>query len=113
VTVTEVSVCGSPVLCALEQALALLPPDRTTRTHAVVLAALARSLMHVGDMRTAEDTARRAVAAARTAGAKDVEADAVSTVGGASTYLHPARLAWTPCGKACGWRSASAPCSPP
>ena len=76
-------------VAALEQALALLPPDRTTRTHAVVLAALARSLMHVGDMRTAEDTARRAVAAARAAGAKDVEAEAVSTVGGASTYLHP------------------------
>ena len=35
---------------ALEQALALLPPARTTRAHAVVLAALARSLTHVTDM---------------------------------------------------------------
>ena len=84
------------LVAALEQALALLPPGRTTRTtrtHAVVLAALARSQMHVGDMRTAEDTARRAVAAARAAGANDVEAEAVSTVGGASTYL-ASRRGW-------------------
>src|SRR5262249_5644403 len=55
----------------LEQALALLPPERTTRAHAVVLGALARSLMHVTDMQAAVDTARQAAAAARAAGAKD------------------------------------------
>ena len=74
---------------ALEQALALLPAGHGTRVHAVVLTALARSLMHVGDMHAAEDMARRAVAAARAAGAKDVEAEAATTLGGASTYLRP------------------------
>jgi len=54
----------------LEQALALLPPERTTRAHAVVLGAMARSLTHVADMRAVADTAQEAVAAAHAAGAK-------------------------------------------
>ena len=73
----------------LEQALALLPPERTTRAHAVVLGALARSLTHVADMQAAADTAQQAVAAAHAAGAKDVAADAAITLGCASTYLYP------------------------
>ncbi|HTT52008.1 MAG TPA: AAA family ATPase [Streptosporangiaceae bacterium] len=76
-------------VAALEQALALLPPEAATRAPAVVLASLARSLMHVTDMQAAADTATRAVAAARAAGAKDVQAHAFITLGGASTYLGP------------------------
>jgi DNA-binding CsgD family transcriptional regulator/tetratricopeptide (TPR) repeat protein len=74
---------------ALEQALALLPPEPPARAHAIVLASLARSLTHITDMQAAADTATRAVAAARAAGAKDVEADAAITFGSASTYLDP------------------------
>jgi DNA-binding CsgD family transcriptional regulator len=74
---------------ALEQALALLPPEQTTRAHAVVLAALARAPMHLADMQASAGTARQAVAAARAAGAKDVEADAAITLGLANTYLRP------------------------
>jgi DNA-binding CsgD family transcriptional regulator len=73
----------------LEQALALLPPEPTTRAHAVVLGTLARALIHIPDMSAAADMAARAVAAARAAGAKDVEAHAFITLGGASTYLGP------------------------
>ena len=74
-------------VAALEQALALLPPESATRAHAAVLASLARSLMHVADPQAAADAARRAVTAARAAGAKDEEAHAVITLGGASIYL--------------------------
>jgi DNA-binding CsgD family transcriptional regulator/tetratricopeptide (TPR) repeat protein len=76
-------------VAALEQALALLPGEPVTRAHAVVLGALARSLPHVADMQAAADTARQAVAAARAAGAQDLEAGAALTLGVVSTYLHP------------------------
>ena len=74
-------------VAALDQALALLPPAPATPAHAAVLGTLARSLIHVGNLQAAADTARRAVTAARAAGAKDVEAHAFITLGGASTYL--------------------------
>lgn len=75
-------------VAALEQALALLPPEPTTRSHAVVLASLARARIHAaGDLRVVAETARQAVAAARAAGAKDVEASGFITLGGVSTYL--------------------------
>ncbi len=76
-------------VAALEQALALLPPEPATRAHATVLGTLARSLTHVADMQGAADMAARAVAAARAAGAKDVEAHAFIALGVASTYLGP------------------------
>jgi tetratricopeptide (TPR) repeat protein len=76
-------------VAALEHALALLPGEPATRAHAVVLASLARSLTHVADMQAAAGEATRAVAAARAAGAKDVEADAAITLGAARTYLDP------------------------
>ena len=74
-------------VAALQEALALLPAEPATRAHAAVLAALARSLIHVSDMQAAAEEATRAVAAARACGAKDAEADAAITLGGASTYL--------------------------
>jgi len=74
-------------VAALEQALALLPAEQATRAQATVLASLARSLMHAADMQRAADMARRAVAAARAAGAKDVEAHALISLGGASAYV--------------------------
>jgi DNA-binding CsgD family transcriptional regulator/tetratricopeptide (TPR) repeat protein len=76
-------------VAALKEALALLPPEPATRAHAVVLASLARSLMHVADMQAAAEEATRAMAAARAAGAKDVEADAAITLGSVTTYLRP------------------------
>jgi DNA-binding CsgD family transcriptional regulator/tetratricopeptide (TPR) repeat protein len=76
-------------VAALEQALALLPPEPATRAHATVLSTLARALTHVADMRASADMATRAVAAARAAGAKDVEAHAFITLSAASTYLGP------------------------
>src|SRR5579863_1566606 len=77
-------------VAALEEALALLPPEPTTRAHAMVLASLARARIHAaGDLRVAADTSRQAVAAARAAGAKDVEASAIITLGVVSTYLGP------------------------
>ena len=74
-------------VAALEQALALLPPEPATRAHAAVLASLARALVHVGDAQAAAEVARKAVAAARAGGAKEVEAHALITLGGASTYF--------------------------
>jgi DNA-binding CsgD family transcriptional regulator len=74
-------------LASLEQALALLPPGRTTRAHAVVLGSLARSAMRSNEFESAADLARRAVAAAEAAGARDVEADCTITLGSVSSYL--------------------------
>jgi ATP/maltotriose-dependent transcriptional regulator MalT len=80
---------AAEALASLEQALALLPAGRTTRAHAVVLAAMANSLMRASEMEDSAEVARRAVAAARAAGAKDVEADVAITLGSASSYLGP------------------------
>ncbi len=74
---------------SLQQALALLPAGDTSRAAAVVLAALATTLMRTSGMEQASDAARRAVAAARAAGARDVEADVAITLGSASSYLDP------------------------
>ena len=74
-------------VAALEQALALLPADQTTREHAVVLAALARSAMRSAGFETAADLASRAAEAARAAGAREVEADAAITLGSVSAYV--------------------------
>ncbi len=74
---------------SLQQALALLPAGDTSRAAAVVLAALATTLMRTSGMEQAADAARRAVAAARAAGARDVEADVAITLGSASSYLDP------------------------
>ena len=62
-------------------------PRPATRAHAVVLASLARSLMHVADLQAAAEVARQAVTAARAAGAKDAEPHAFITLGGTSIYL--------------------------
>jgi DNA-binding CsgD family transcriptional regulator/tetratricopeptide (TPR) repeat protein len=80
---------ASPVeaVAALREALALLPAEPATRAHATVLASLARALAHAADMQAAEETARRAVTAARSTGAKDAEAYAFLTLGAAASYL--------------------------
>jgi ATP/maltotriose-dependent transcriptional regulator MalT len=72
---------------SLELALALLPADQTTRAHAVVLASLASGLMRDSEMEAGAAMARRAVAAARAAGAQDIEAGVAITLGSARSYL--------------------------
>jgi DNA-binding CsgD family transcriptional regulator len=80
---------GAPADAAasLQEALALLPADQTTRAHAVVLAALASALMRIDEMESCAETARRAISAARAVGARDAEADAAITLGPAMSYL--------------------------
>jgi len=75
---------------SLKQALALLPAGQTTRAHAVVLASLASGLMRDSELEAGEAAARRAVTAARAAGAQDVEAGVAITLGSARSYLGPA-----------------------
>jgi DNA-binding CsgD family transcriptional regulator/tetratricopeptide (TPR) repeat protein len=71
----------------LQRAIALLPPDQVTRAHAVVLATMATSQMRADDMASCAQTAKRAIEAARAAGAKDAEADASVSLGLALCYL--------------------------
>jgi DNA-binding CsgD family transcriptional regulator/tetratricopeptide (TPR) repeat protein len=71
----------------LQRALDLLPSDRVTRVHAVVLATMASSQMREDDMTGCAETARRAIEAARAAGAKDAEADASVSLGSSACYL--------------------------
>ena len=71
----------------LRKALELLPAGQASRAQAVVLAALAHSLARLSDLPGAADVAARAVAAARAAGAKDVEADAAICLGSTEVYL--------------------------
>ena len=75
---------------SLEQALALLPVGQTTRAHAVVLASLASGLMRDSEMEAGAAMARRAVAAARAAGAQDIKAGVAISLGSARSYLGPA-----------------------
>jgi DNA-binding CsgD family transcriptional regulator/tetratricopeptide (TPR) repeat protein len=75
-------------VAALEEAMTLLPPERTSRAHATVLTALARAQTHVSNQRAGIETARQALDAARAAGARDVEAEAAIVLGVTSGYLH-------------------------
>ena len=84
---------------SLEQALALLPAGQPTRVHAVVLAALAAlasSLKVDTEMEACAEAARRAVAAARAAGAQDLEAQVAITLGYATSYLGSAEAGLGP-----------------
>jgi tetratricopeptide (TPR) repeat protein len=76
----------------LQRALELLPSNQVTRAHAVVLATMASSQMRADDMSSCAETAKRAIAAARAAGAKDAEADASVSLGAALSYLGPAEV---------------------
>jgi len=76
----------------LQRALELLPSDQVTRAHAVVLATMASSQMRADDMSSCAETAKRAIEAARAAGAKDAEADASVSLGSALSYLGPAEV---------------------
>jgi DNA-binding CsgD family transcriptional regulator len=71
---------------SLRQALALLPDDEITRTHAIVLAGLAGALLRADDMPQSAEVARRAINAARSIGAQELEADASITLGCALVY---------------------------
>jgi predicted ATPase/DNA-binding CsgD family transcriptional regulator len=71
----------------LRRALDLLPADKVTRAHAVVLATMAGSQMRADDMNSCAETARDAIEAARAAGAKDAEADASVSLGSSVCYL--------------------------
>ena len=71
----------------LQRALDLLPADQLTRVHAVVLATMAGAQMREDDMTGCAETARRAIDAARAAGAKDAEADASVSLGSSASYL--------------------------
>jgi len=72
---------------SLQLALSLLPADQVTRAHAVVLATMAGTQMRADDMISCAQTAERAIEAARAVGARDAEADASVTLGGALSYL--------------------------
>ncbi|MGH3403497.1 MAG: ATP-binding protein, partial [Streptosporangiaceae bacterium] len=76
-------------VASLEEALALLPAGDADggRAHAVLLAALAGVLMRGSEMERSADVARRAVAAARKAGAREAEAEAAITLGSGIAYL--------------------------
>jgi len=76
----------------LQRALELLPTDQVTRAHAVVLATMASSQMRADDMSSCAETAKRAIEAARAAGAKDAEADASVSLGSALSYVGPAEV---------------------
>jgi len=71
----------------LRDALALLPEQPITLTHAVVLASLANSLLRIDELEDAAPTARRAVAAAAEFGAVAEQAGALITLGSTLTYL--------------------------
>jgi DNA-binding CsgD family transcriptional regulator/tetratricopeptide (TPR) repeat protein len=72
---------------SLNEAMALLSADETTRAHAVVLGSLARFQMRAGQMEVAIETATRALEAARAVGAEEQEADALVTLGTARAYV--------------------------
>jgi DNA-binding CsgD family transcriptional regulator/tetratricopeptide (TPR) repeat protein len=74
----------------LRGALPLLPPDQVTRTHAIVLAALASAQMRADDLAAAAATARLALDASRATGAREAEADAAVTLGSTLTYMDKA-----------------------
>ncbi|MFI5914172.1 AAA family ATPase [Dactylosporangium sp. NPDC051541] len=65
----------------LRDALAKLPGTPVTSTHAELLAALASSLMQIGEEHECEAVARRAVAAATAVGATAAQADALVSLG--------------------------------
>ncbi len=61
-----------------------------------MLASLASALMRTSGMEQAAAAAGRAVAAARAAGARDIEADVAITLGSASSYLGPSEAGLGP-----------------
>ena len=61
-----------------------------------MLASLASGLMRDSEMEAGAAVARRAVAAARAAGAQDVEAGVAITLGSARSYLGPAEAGLGP-----------------
>jgi DNA-binding CsgD family transcriptional regulator len=74
-------------LTQLRQALELLPERPPSAARASVLATLANSLFRVSDMTGAAQAAEQAVQAARSAGARQQEADATISLGVARIYL--------------------------
>ncbi|MCW2919375.1 MAG: hypothetical protein JWN52_7443 [Actinomycetia bacterium] len=75
----------------LWEALALLPEQPATKTQAVVLAALANSLIRVGEAEQCRDISQRAVEVAASVGAHAPEADALITLGVTLAYTHDAQ----------------------
>jgi tetratricopeptide (TPR) repeat protein len=65
----------------LRQALALLPEEPATKTQAVVLGALAASLIRIGEAEQCLDIVQRAIEVAASVGASAQEADALITFG--------------------------------
>jgi DNA-binding CsgD family transcriptional regulator/tetratricopeptide (TPR) repeat protein len=80
---------------SLQDALALLPAEPVTSTHAEVLASLANSLIRNGDEPRSAEVARIAADTAAAVGATAQQADALITLGTAVAYLDdgPAGLA--------------------
>jgi DNA-binding CsgD family transcriptional regulator len=87
---------AAEAVASLQQALALLPRGQPTRAHAVVLASLASGLMRDSEIEAGAATASRAVAAARAAGAQDVEAGVAISLGSARSYLGSAEAGLGP-----------------
>jgi DNA-binding NarL/FixJ family response regulator len=72
---------------ALELAASLLPEEPPTVARAVVLASLASRRMISGELEACGEESERAVAAARAAGAREQEANALITLGVSRAYL--------------------------
>jgi DNA-binding NarL/FixJ family response regulator/Tfp pilus assembly protein PilF len=72
---------------ALEQAASLLPEEPPTVARALVLVALASRHLATGELEACGLEAERAVAAARAAGARDQEANALIMLGCSRAYL--------------------------
>jgi DNA-binding CsgD family transcriptional regulator/tetratricopeptide (TPR) repeat protein len=75
----------------LREALDLLPAQPVTKVHALVLASLANSVIHLGDDEVGRDIARRAIDVAATVKAPAQQADALNTFGSVSAYLGDAQ----------------------
>ena len=75
---------------ALEQAAALLPEELPTVARAIVLVSLASRRMLSGELERCRVASEHAVAAARAAGAREQEANALITLGWARCYLDDA-----------------------
>jgi tetratricopeptide (TPR) repeat protein len=73
-------------LAALEQALALLPAERHSRTSAEVLSRFARALARADQIERAGQLARRALAAAEAVGAVEEKLEAQLVLGPAMVY---------------------------
>ncbi len=86
---------GVTALAASKEAAELVPPTPPTRDRALVLASLAQILMVTVEIEDAGPLALEAVEIARSIGARDIEAHALTTLGVCTAYLGDVALGTT------------------